>query len=51
MSRPGCNQHDASLLAIYDNQELRFVIEKLMTPLKLEHVFTEVNRPVSSPTK
>ena len=42
-----CGQNGASLLTIYDNQELRFVVENIMRPLKVEHIFAEITRPVS----
>ena len=42
-----CDLNDASLLTIYDNHELRFVIERIMQPLKIEHIFIEIQRPVS----
>ena len=42
-----CDLNGASLLTIYDNHELRFVIESIMQPLKIEHIFIEIQRPVS----
>ena len=32
-----CGLYRASLLTIYDDQELRFVVENITLPLKVEH--------------
>ena len=44
-----CEQYGGSLLTIYDSQELHFVIQRIMRPLKIEHIYIELNNPVSSP--
>ena len=42
-----CGLQGATLLTIYDNKELRFVVEKIMQPLGIEHIFIDFKRPVS----
>ena len=42
-----CGLHGASLLTINDNKELLFVVESIMHPHSIEHVFIKTKRPVS----
>ena len=41
-----CGMHGASLLTIDNNQELRFVVERIMLPLKIEYILAETVKPV-----
>ena len=42
-----CGLHGASLLTIHDDQELSFVVNQIMLPLRIEYIFIEIGRPVS----
>ena len=43
-----CARHAGFLLTIHDHTELRFVFEKIMKPLKIEHIFIDINNYAKS---
>ena len=42
-----CGLHGASLLTIHDDQELSFVVNQIMLPLRIEYIFIKIGRPIS----